>query len=661
MFCDNCGCEIGSGVKICPVCGKNLEGMMQDTGMMEDISVKTEDTQKEASDMEKVLLDASKKDNADVINTDDLEEEGTTVLKTLDLDKEAAAAETPDEEGTTVLNTDMLNGANGIPPYQNNRPMPGQPGPNGVPPYQNRPMPGQPGPNGMPPYQNNRPMPGQPGPNGMPPYQNRPMPGQPGLNGMPVNNEEDKKKKKEKKQKPPKQPKASKQPKTPKQPKAPKEKKGKGGKIALIVSLILVVLAAGGAAAVFVPKFLNYNKAEEALKDGKIDEALSLYNKAKPIKDSKDMTNGGAYYEYAEKLEEAGNYLEAAENYRKAAGLNYEDAAEAEKECYFNQAEKLYAEENYTEAAEYYEKAGDVNGAADKVKECSYMNGSKLLESGLYDEAAQAFATAGNYQNAADKVKECYYQSASEKMDAGDYVNAKDLFLKSEYSDYSDKANECLCLLAKQYIAQENYSKAIEIYGQVDSAYKDVSEDIDNVRIEWAERLEENNDYKNAVEMYLQVTTKNVSKKINQAKASYIENHFDSNDETTMDYLCDLKYADYGSAKDDYEKLVGWSIESFVNDELENYKDKNNSASSSKTIYVHTMYLNENEFTLSLKGYIIYSDGTKSNEITFGEIKNSYTTWLSIDSVSAIKGDATLYIYNTDKNTLIEKYTFTIK
>ncbi len=59
--------------------------------------------------------------------------------------------------------------------------------------------------------------------------------------------------------------------------------------------------------------------------------------------------------------------------------MNYEDAAEAEKECYFNQAEKLYAEENYTEAAEYYEKAGDVNGAADKVKECSYMNGSKLF------------------------------------------------------------------------------------------------------------------------------------------------------------------------------------------------------------------------------------------------------------------------------------------
>ena len=90
MFCDNCGCEIAPGVKICPVCGKNLEGMMQDAGMMEDISVKTEDTQKEASDMEKVLSDASKKDNTDVINTDDLEEEGTTVLKALDLDKEAA-------------------------------------------------------------------------------------------------------------------------------------------------------------------------------------------------------------------------------------------------------------------------------------------------------------------------------------------------------------------------------------------------------------------------------------------------------------------------------------------------------------------------------------------------------------------------------------------
>jgi len=625
MFCDNCGCEIAPEVKICPVCGKKVEDMdttgFTDAGTIEDVSTTAEDkaeakdVMKQASDIEKNLSDAANKENAEVIDTDDLEEEGTTVLKAVDLETKMPVDE--DEEGTTVLNSDMLKGT----------------GPNGIPPFQNRPT-----------GSNGQPMPGHPmmGPNGQP---------------MPVNGEDKKKNKKKNKKKE----KASKQPKQPKAPKAPKEKKGKDGKIALIVILIVIVLAAGGAAAIFVPKFMNYNKAEDALKNGKVNEAIDLYNKAKPIKDSKTKVNGGAYFEYAEKLFADGNFVEAADNYRKAAGLNYEGAAQKEKESYFSQAEKLYGEANYTEAASYYEKAGDVNGAADKVKECSYMNGCALEGEKKYDEAIQAFTAAGDYQDAAEKIKECYYNDAVDKMAAGDYINAKDLFVKSEYNDYSDKANECLCLLAEQYVSQQDYSKAIETYGQVDASYKDCTADIDAVRIKWAKLLSDGKDYKAAVEMYSQVTTKDMTKKINKAKSKYIKDHFDSNDETTMSYICDLRQADYGSADDDYTALTGWFIESFVNDDKEDYKSKNDSASSDKTIYIHTMFLTENDSTMNLKGYVVYSDGTKSNEVTFGEVKDRYTTWMSIDSSQAIKGSATLYIYEIDTNRLIEKYVFTIE
>ena len=647
MFCDNCGCEIAPEVKICPVCGKKVEDMnpagITDAGTIEDVSTtaddkaETADVMKQASDIEKNLSDAADKESADVIDTDDMEEEGTTVLKAVDLEKETSVDE--DEEGTTVLNSDMLKG----------------PAPNGIPAFQNRPM-------GV----NNQPMQGRPvmGPNGQP-MQGRPMMGpngqpMPGPNGQPMSmNGEDKKKKK--KEKTPKQPKPQKAPKPPKEQNASKEKKGKGGKIALIVILIVIVLAGGGAAAIFVPKFMNYNKAEDALKNGKVDEAIDLYNKAKPIKDSKTKVNGGAYFEYAESLFAAGNFVEAADNYRKAAGLNYEGAAQKEKESYFSQAEKLYGEANYTEAADYYEKAGDVNGAADKVKECSYMNGCALEGEKKYDEAIQAFTAAGDYQDAAEKIKECYYNDAVDKMAAGDYINAKDLFVKSEYNDYADKANECLCLLAEQYVSQQDYSKAIETYGQVDSSYKDCTADIDAVRIKWAKLLSEGKDYKAAVEMYSQVTTKDMTKKINKAKSKYIKDHFDSNDETTMNYICDLRQAGYDSADDDYTALTGWFIESFVNDDKEDYKSKNDSASSDKTIYIHTMFLTENDVTMNLKGYVVYSDGTKSNEVTFGEVKDRYTTWMSIDSSQAIKGAATLYIYEIDTNRLIEKYVFTIE
>ena len=648
MFCDNCGCEIAPEVKICPVCGKKVEDMnpagITDAGTIEDVSTtaddkaETADVMKQASDIEKNLSDAADKESADVIDTDDMEEEGTTVLKAVDLEKETSVDE--DEEGTTVLNSDMLKGS----------------APNGIPSFQNRPM-------GV----NNQPMQGRPmmGPNGQP-MQGRPVMGpngqpMPGPNGQPVPMNGEDKKKNKKKEKAPKQPKPQKAPKPPKEQNASKEKKGKGGKIALIVILIVIVLAGGGAAAIFVPKFMNYNKAEDALKNGKVDEAIDLYNKAKPIKDSKTKVNGGAYFEYAENLFAAGNFVEAADNYRKAAGLNYEGAAQKEKESYFSQAEKLYGEANYTEAADYYEKAGDVNGAADKVKECSYMNGCALEGEKKYDEAIQAFTAAGDYQDAAEKIKECYYNDAVDKMAAGDYINAKDLFVKSEYNDYADKANECLCLLAEQYVSQQDYSKAIETYGQVDSSYKDCTADIDAVRIKWAKLLSDGKDYKAAVEMYSQVTTKDMTKKINKAKSKYIKDHFDSNDETTMNYICDLRQAGYDSADDDYTALTGWFIESFVNDDKEDYKSKNDSASSDKTIYIHTMFLTENDVTMNLKGYVVYSDGTKSNEVTFGEVKDRYTTWMSIDSSQAIKGAATLYIYEIDTNRLIEKYVFTIE
>ena len=326
MFCDNCGCEIAPEVKICPVCGKKVEDMnpagITDAGTIEDVSTtaddkaETADVMKQASDIEKNLSDAADKESADVIDTDDMEEEGTTVLKAVDLEKETSVDE--DEEGTTVLNSDMLKGSapNGIPSFQNrpmgvnNQPMQGRPmmGPNG------QPMQGRPvmGPNGQP-------MPGRPmmGPNGQP-VQGRPMMGpngqpMPGPNGQPVPMNGEDKKKNKKKEKAPKQPKPQKAPKPPKEQNASKEKKGKGGKIALIVILIVIVLAGGGAAAIFVPKFMNYNKAEDALKNGKVDEAIDLYNKAKPIKDSKTKVNGGAYFEYAENLFAAGNFVEAAD------------------------------------------------------------------------------------------------------------------------------------------------------------------------------------------------------------------------------------------------------------------------------------------------------------------------------------------------------------
>jgi tetratricopeptide (TPR) repeat protein len=468
-------------------------------------------------------------------------------------------------------------------------------------------------------------------PNGMPPMQ---------PNGMPPAGSKEQNKKKDKKN---------------------KKKKSTGKKVALIAIPVVIVAALGVGAAIYVPKYLNYDKANTALNNGEIDKAIELYNKCGSYKDSQTMINGGAYYTYAENLAASGDLISAAENYHKAAGLSYEGASEKELECYYNQAEKLYGEGNYTEAADYYKKASGYNDADVKVKECAYENANVLMASGDYAGAVEAFTLASDYEDSADKIKECYYNEALAKMEAGEYEEASEEFLKSEYSDYMIQANDCIYQLAAAYVNDGKYEEALDTYEKVDSEYKDCSKDIATCQEKWGDSLVDSKDYTTAIEKYSLIADKDMSDKINKAKAAYIKDHYDSSDEQTVSYLCDLRYENYGSAEEDYTKLIGWNVSSFVNSSETDYETQKNSIKAKDTIYVHTMFTNENNDTLNLYGYIVYSDGTRSNDVTFGTIENDYTTWISVEGANAIVGDAVMYIYTGDTGKLIEKYPFKIK
>lgn len=81
MYCDNCGCELGPDMKVCPVCGKKVEDMAADNGN----SVRMEDVASQVADVSK----------------------------------------NEDEEGTTVLSADMLKNQGMPMPNPNGMPMPG--------------------------------------------------------------------------------------------------------------------------------------------------------------------------------------------------------------------------------------------------------------------------------------------------------------------------------------------------------------------------------------------------------------------------------------------------------------------------------------------------------------------------------------------------------
>lgn len=594
MYCDNCGCTLEEGVKVCPVCGKVFADANSGNNFEEDTSV----------------LKANNMEEGTSPLASDNGEGGTEVLY----------SDENGEAGTTVLN-DNVSGPGRAPASPQMRA-------NGMPPYNQ---------NGMSPLNPNRMQ--QMNQNGMPPYNS---------NTVSRDNKQEPSKNKSEKDKPAKKSKKTK-------------KKGKAGKTALIIVLIVVVLLIAAAAILIVPRVLNYNKAEDALGEGNIEEAMELYDKATPYKDSNDMINGGAYNTYAEDLFENEEYMEAAEYYKKADELGYYGEEESgETLCYYNYAEQLYMAGEYEDAITYYEKASGLNDSGEKIKACNYQIGCSLLEANDYAGAIEAFEAAGEYEDASEKIKTCYYNEAEDKYAAGEYEEAQSLYLKAEAEDSQEKSNECLYLLANQYVEAGNYEEAISAYEQIDAEYMDCTDDIDNAYIAWGDALVEEKDYITAIETYSLVVNGDVKKKIKKAKSGYIEDHFTISDETTMTYLCELKYEGYKSASKDYEKLVGWEVESFVNYSETNLKNKKESVKASKDIYIHTTFTNDNDLSLNLKAYIVYSDGSKSNELTFSGVNSGDAAWLSISASTAPAGDTTVYIYDTDSGSLIEKYTFSI-
>lgn len=194
-------------------------------------------------------------------------------------------------------------------------------------------------------------------------------------------------------------------------------------------------------------------------------------------------------------------------------------------------------------------------------------------------------------------------------------MDAYDNFMKSEYEDYNEQANECIYQYAKSCYDEGKYDEAIENYGKVEESYKDCTKAIDDCYIALAEKAAKDKDYKKAVEYYEQTEKADVTKKVRNAKLSYVKEHKDAKDSLTMQYLGDLRYAGNDDAAEIYKELVGWNIESYVNHEQEDYETKKHTIDSKSNIYIHTLFTNSEEKKMDIEGYLVYSDGSKTNVI----------------------------------------------
>ena len=148
-------------------------------------------------------------------------------------------------------------------------------------------------------------------------------------------------------------------------------------------------------------------------------------------------------------------------------------------------------------------------------------------------------------------IPEVNYRMACAEMNKGNYDAAYSAFVDlGDYRDSKDMLDEC------------NYQKACD----------SLDRDLYSVAIELFEDL---HDYKDSDE------------KVLQAKYEYVLKNKNNYNETTYDYLLDLKRNSYKDSSRIYDDLYEWRVEVFAWNTSENGTSDNDTISRYKAVYCH--------------------------------------------------------------------------
>ena len=274
--------------------------------------------------------------------------------------------------------------------------------------------------------------------------------------------------------------------------------------IAVTVTLILLIVAAGCAYQFYFMPMGKYNEAVKKLEAGQYSEAYSAFNALGDFSDSKTrMIQTQANYQYslgnynevneiyktldskyqdhasdlkgiydnAVSLMQAGKYKEASDAFASLGG--YSDASTRVGEPYYVQAEALLAEKKYDAASNAFRTAGDYKDAADRVLEPYYVKAEDLLAEGKTDEASAAFAALGDYRDSVSRRWEPYANMAAELLADGDYDSAASAYLAlyersgNTYKEAQTMAYECYYQKAADLEAKGQQDSALAVYESI--------------------------------------------------------------------------------------------------------------------------------------------------------------------------------------------------
>lgn len=285
-------------------------------------------------------------------------------------------------------------------------------------------------------------------------------------------------------------------------------------------------------------------------------------------------TENGSAYKAAANLLADGAYLDAEQAFL-ALG-DYRDSSDRAKECRYTYADSLRLNGNFEEAIAEWENLGDYSDSAQRAvdaleewKGADYQDALALKEAGEYISAADAFALLGDYKDAASLQQDCLelqkgmdYAAAMAAADAGDFVTAMDGFLAlGSYEDAEALYINAAYAHAEALYTAGNYLDAAEYY-RIAIEIDDAEEKAIHSTYQHGIQLCEAGEYAAAIDVFIScIDYSDAAQKLLDAKFGFVQANYDSQNQTTYEYMKELVAANYSGAKKVYADLYAWKVE----------------------------------------------------------------------------------------------------
>ena len=339
-----------------------------------------------------------------------------------------------------------------------------------------------------------------------------------------------------------------------------------------------------------------------------------------------------------------------------------------EKDELINPTETIEVPQS-VESAEMPRKAEDAKDVGVIVPEDAPKKKNKALKIVLLAVVAVMIIAAGVFFIFPEHID---YMIAEHKFNSGDYEKARLAYWDlGNFKDSEEKVLLCHEGIGDNYMAEGNYEDAAVSYDMAGNKEKR-----DEAYYKWAQYYVEYASYKNAIEKYEEITTRDVSEEIKEAEYLYFSSVKDDNDVLLVDenYFRFKALADsgYKDAKEIFDKAYAWDVKVYLSDEENdytfetqykiNFNDKDSVSRKSK------MY-----FAICLEGgvpgeelkmyYRIALPNAETKKETFTLCPGEYICpyfWYTSPS-NAPTGNGTLKIYNakTDKLLFTKKFKVT--